>query len=433
VYMVASIAGLEQRKVRTIDITGAYLNASMEREVFMRLDPKLAKILCEVGGSEYTDNLNPDGSLIVELKKALYGCVESAKLWYEDLSKCLMSLGFVKNEKDSCIFNVLVQGHQCTVSVYVDDLMCTCESDEVLEWLESKLRERYKEITSHQGDKHSYLGQTFDFSSPGKVKVTMEGYIADVLNLYEVEGFAATPATSSLFEVDAKSVALEGKDSEEFHSRVYKLLYLAKRVRPDLHTAITFLSTRIQCSTVEDWNKLIRVLKYLNATQHLGIVLEPTKGLHVLAYVDASFAVHEDFKSHTGGVITLGRGPIYVTSKKQKLNSKSSTESELIGISDVLPQVIWTRDFLLGQGYTIDAATLFQDNKSTIILANRGSSNSERTRHVAIRYFFIKDRIASGEICVEYLPTDQMLADILTKPLQGQLFRRLRKELLNME
>ena len=123
-------------------------------------------------------------------------------------------------------------------------------------------------------------------------------------------------------------------------------------------------------------------------------------------------------------------GALFAKSTRQKLVTKSSTESELVGLSDSVPQIIWTRDFLTSQGYPVRAATIYQDNKSTICLAEKGRSTSERTRHINIRYFFVKDRIASGEVRVEYLPTQLMVADILTKPLQGELFRRLRDALL---
>ena len=113
--------------------------------------------------------------------------------------------------------------------------------------------------------------------------------------------------------------------------------------------------------------------------------------------------------------------------------TKSSTESELVGVSDVLPQIVWLRDFLIGQGYDLGPAKLFQDNMSTIAMANRGSSNSSRTRHIAIRYFFVKDRIDAGEVVVEHLGTDDMLADALTKPLQGAQFLRMRSGLMGVE
>jgi hypothetical protein len=149
--------------------------------------------------------------------------------------------------------------------------------------------------------------------------------------------------------------------------------------------------------------------------------------------VDASHGVHRDYKGHTGGLVTLGAGPVNVDSSKQRLNSKSSSETEVIAQSDYLSEVVWVRDFLMEQGYDVGPATFYQDNTSAIALAEKGRSTNKRTRHIGIRFFFIHDRIEKGEIRLEYLPTAEMVADILTKPLQGDLFRRLRKLLLNME
>jgi hypothetical protein len=122
-------------------------------------------------------------------------------------------------------------------------------------------------------------------------------------------------------------------------------------------------------------------------------------------------------------MISVSQGPVHVSSKRQKLNSKSSTEAELIGVSDALSQVIWTREFLLAQGHVVPAAVVKQDNK--------GRSTSSKTRHIGVRYFWVADRIEQGEVVLEYLATEDMAADILTKPLQGALFRKMRALLLN--
>lgn len=115
---------------------------------------------------------------------------------------------------------------------------------------------------------------------------------------------------------------------------------------------------------------------------------------------------------------------------KLKLVTKSSTESELVALSDGLSQVIWLRDYMIFQGYNVRVATVFQDNQSTLALAERGFSNSERTRHINIRYFFVKDRIDSKEIELVYKSTTEMLADIMTKPLALEVFSRLRRVLM---
>jgi KUP system potassium uptake protein len=120
-------------------------------------------------------------------------------------------------------------------------------------------------------------------------------------------------------------------------------------------------------------------------------------------------------------------------STRKKINTKSSTEAELVGVADAMSQIAWVRNFLIAQGFEITDNVIYQDNQSTILLARNGRrSSGKRTRHIDIRYFFVTDRIAQGDVRVEYCPTQQMVADIFTKPLQGSLFRRLRDLVLNV-
>jgi hypothetical protein len=196
-----------------------------------------------------------------------------------------------------------------------------------------------------------------------------------------------------------------------FHSAVAKLLYLAKRARPDLLTTVAFLSTRVSKSTEEDMNKLNRLLRYLNRTKRLGIIIETDDEFHLLAFIDASFDIHFDGKSHTGLFITFGKGPVFLGSWKHRLVTKSSTEAELVGMSDCLGQVIWFKEFLEEQGYKIGPAIVYQDNKSTMALVERGQSNSQGTRHINIRYFFIKDRVEKNEITIKHKSTLEMISD----------------------
>jgi hypothetical protein len=188
-----------------------------------------------------------------------------------------------------------------------------------------------------------------------------------------------------------------------------------------------FLCTRVQSCNEDDYKKLIRMLKFLRATKDDFLTLSATSLHNVRWWVDASYAVHPDIKSHTGGALSLGRGVVYGTSKRQKLNTKSSTEAEVVGTDDVMPQVLWTLYFLKAQGYKIDDNILYQDNKSSILLETNGrGSSGKRTRHMNVRYFFIADRVKSKEIRIEYCPTGIMVADYFTKPLQGTIFQQLR-------
>ena len=137
-------------------------------------------------------------------------------------------------------------------------------------------------------------------------------------------------------------------------------------------------------------------------------------------------------KSHSGAIMTLGKGAIQSISKKQKLNTRSSTESELIAVDDGMSQVLWTKYFLEAQGYKIKS-TINQDNESTIKLQTNGpKSIGKRSRHINIRYFFITDQIEKGNVEVRYCPTDEMEGDYMTKPLQGNKFHKFRKFIMNL-
>ena len=150
-----------------------------------------------------------------------------------------------------------------------------------------------------------------------------------------------------------------------------------------------------------------------------------------LPTIDTAFAVHPDFKSHTGAGMTLGRGMPITKSQKQKLNTRNSTEAELVGDDDVAIMILWTSFFMEAQGYKVDNNILYQDNNSTILLLNNGKkSSSKRTRAINIRYFFLTDQIKKGNLSVEYCPTAQMTADFFTKPNQGKLFQKFKKRIM---
>ena len=123
-------------------------------------------------------------------------------------------------------------------------------------------------------------------------------------------------------------------------------------------------------------------------------------------------------RSHTGGMMSFGIGALHTKSTKQKLNTKSSTEAELVGVSEYLPYHIWLLNFLKHQGYDVKEKLLFQDNESTIKMEVNGRNLcTGNSRHVDIRFFFVHDRVKTGKVDVVYFPTDKMVADFFTKPL----------------
>ena len=197
--MVAAIAAKEKRHVKTVDIGGAYLNADIsDREILMELDSISAALLIEIDPS-YQQYLRDNGTMVVMLNKALYGCVESSKLWYNLISSTLTASGFIINPIDPCILNKSINEIQCTIVIYVDDLFITCEDLSMIEDVEKILIDKFKDIAVHDGKIHSYLGMTWDFTAPFQVKITMEGYTNELLAHYNITGLVNTPATDNLF------------------------------------------------------------------------------------------------------------------------------------------------------------------------------------------------------------------------------------------
>ena len=131
--------------------------------------------------------------------------------------------------------------------------------------------------------------------------------------------------------------------------------------------------------------------------------------------------------------MSLGKGSPFSSSISQKLNTKSSTEAELVGVDDGMPLVIWTRNFMIEQGYDVKDNVVYQDNQSAILMERNGrASSGRRTRHVNIRYFFVTDRVKNGELRIEYCPTGDMWGDFFTKPLQRSAFKRQRAQIMNL-
>jgi hypothetical protein len=288
-----------------------------------------------------------------------------------------------------------------------------------------------------RGSVHKYLDMTLDFSSKHVVKVSMCEYVDEIIKAWDKaclkfdDGFTVvksqtkikTAAPDDLFKIDEEAVKLEPAASKCFHNIVAKTLYVTKRAKPDTAVAVAFLTTRVREPDVDDWRKLRHLVEYLCSTRNLPLVLGANNTGVLSWYVDASFAVHPNMRGHTGRELTMGTGFPLVSSTKQKLNTRSLTESELVGVDDVFPQILWARLFLKAQGFKVVDNVIHQDNKSTILLERNGrASSSKRTNHIKIWYYVVTDRISKRDVSIEWCHTSQMVADFLTKPLHGKVF-----------
>jgi len=215
-----------------------------------------------------------------------------------------------------------------------------------------------------------------------------------------------------LFTVNPNAEKLDQKLSEGFHTVTAKLGYIMKRARPDIETGVSFLMKRVAKSDTVDWKKLKILIGFRKGTIDELRIICATSLTAIMTFVDSVYAVHENMRSHTGGLVSFGIGTAHARSITSKVNVKSATESELVSAAEYLPYILGFRYFMESQGYKIENNTLFQDNKSALLMETDGrNSCTGNSRHINIRYFWIKDRVDNKEVRVEYLPMHMMLAD----------------------
>jgi hypothetical protein len=398
------IDAIEGRKVATCDIPGAFLQAnwSADRDCYLKFKGAMVSMICDID-SKYKKNVvhgkNGRKYMYAKLTKAVYGTLLGAILFYKKLSKQLTDWGYKPNCYDRCTFNKMIDGNQVTIQFHVDDLKISHIKQSVIDSVLTDLNNEFgttkKPLAATTGHIHNYLGITIDYNEIGKVKFTMYDYLEDILSKMpsDMNGTALTPASDHMFETEDDSPSLNEKESDFFHRTTARLLFAAKRARSDLQVAVAYLCTQVKSPNQSDYRTLTRVIKYLQLTIFIPLVLGWDGTGQLKWSVDASFAIHKDMRSHTGAVITLGQGALMSMSLKQKINTKSSTEAELVGVDDAMNFVEWIQLFVEEQIKSINDDSVLrkigsdvviqQDNISTIQLVNNGqASSTKRTQHI---------------------------------------------------
>ena len=186
IMMIAGIAAQQHRVVATADVKGAFLNANMSSDVFMTLNKELAQLMIEINPN-YIHYKNEKGCIVVKLIKALYGCIESAKLWYDEISTFIQSIGFIKSVNDQCVFiKKEIDNSMTHLTIYVDDLLITSPNKQYIENIERELIQKYNEISFNFGQKQEYLGMEFNFEKHDEVTISMRKKIENLLVEYDI-------------------------------------------------------------------------------------------------------------------------------------------------------------------------------------------------------------------------------------------------------
>ena len=433
---LVTIFAFEKRDVAVFDVPGAYLHADLPDDKFalLKFEGQFVDIMVEVN-PDFASSIRYERGrkvLYCRILKALYGMIESALLWYTLYADVLKQQGFKLNKVDKCVANKVVNGKQLSIGWYLDDNIVGGETSAVSALIEN-INKRIPGLVIQRGRKLEFLGIDFFFRGDGKVDIGTVPYIKQMIKDFEEEiGMALTKKYSSphakwLFKVNEKATKLKRDKAEIFLKYVMKIAWAMKRSRPDIEFTNTFMMTRIHEPNREDWHKFMRMMCWLKTTQNDVRTVGADDLLHMLTMTDSAHAVHNDMKGYTGQIITMGTGVLDQKASKQTMNTRSSTECEHVGTSEGLPKNIYFEMFIEEQGYKLKSNILAKDNESEIkILKNVRDSCTWNMKHVAIKHFWSTDRIKNGNIGVVYCPTDEMLADYNSKPLQGKAFKTFR-------
>ena len=452
IIITGVIEAKQRRDVMVSDVPNAFVQTKVPTtnvdgkpadRIIMKIRGILVDMLVDMNPTLYAPYVIEHGNnkvLYVQMLMALYGMLIASLLYYKQFVRDIKTIGFVLNPYDPCVANRTVYNKQHTICWHVDDIKSSHVQPKVNDEFHIWLRTTYGqdgigEVKSSRGLRHDYLAMIFDYSVPGSLRLDMCNYVKSMIHdfPYKIKD-EKYPWNQNMFKVYETEKDLGDDRRQVFHTFVMKGMFVCKRASQDIAPGIAFLSTRTKSPNEGDWRKLLKLLGFMKRTQDDVATLEADDAQRLSWHVDVSFAVHADLKSHTGATFTMGKGCVTSACQKQKVNTRSTTEAELVGLDDVLSKIIWTLLFVRAQGFHVLSNVVHRDNTSTMKLEQNGKESSgRRTRHFDIKYFYATDLIRRKLLKIEYCPTDQMVADYTSKPTMAALFRGFRNLIMNFD
>ena len=389
-----------------LDVNNAFLHGDLKEEVYMQMP-------------EGVDNPT---NKVCRLVKSIYGLKQASRQWHEKLLTALETQGFIQSKHDYSLFINKQNGHINIAAVYVDDIILTGTDVDTLKALKAYLHQEFS--IKDLGRLNYFLGMEVGYTTDGIIlsqkKFTRE--------LIESCGFDTTKRAITPLPMTVKLSNTEGEfysDTEKYRSLVGKLNFLT-HTRPDLSYAVQTLSQFLKNPREHHVAALHHTLRYLAHTEGQGILLKASDAVSLQAFSDSDWASCPDTRrSVTGYILLLGGSPISWKSKKQGTVSKSSAEAEYRAMAAAASEVTWIVNLLEDLGvHHLKPITLHCDNQSALHIAKNPVFH-ERTKHIEIDCHFTRDKVLEGLLHLNYLPTQQQLADIFTKPLCSTQFQTL--------
>jgi len=431
-------------ELKQMDVVSAFLNAKLKEELFIE---------------------QPDGyadakdDKVWKLKKAIYGIKQAPYEWNKEINSLLTTIGFKRLKTDPCLYTKISKsGKVIVLFIFVDDIVIAYHRIDKQEWMNyhAIITSRYK--IKDLGDAQWVLGMNITRDRIKRtITIDQRRYIKKKLEQFKLTNVnpSRIPGDKNLRMVqEAKEAVPEEDRNPSYREIVGSVLYASIGTRPDIAHAVHEVSKFNNNPSSLHYKAATRILKYLSGTVDTHILTYKASGhtlskfvvdgqvifapvLHVSVFCDADWAGdHTDRKSTSGYLVRINNNTVSWSAKKQNTISLSSAEAEYMAIASAAQEAIWTRQFLTELFHlTLDthnlySCTILTDNTSAAQIAKHDVSH-DRTKHIDIRYHFIRDYLQDGWFDLRWVPTDDQLADIFTKVLPINRFESLVDSILN--
>jgi len=385
--------------IKQFDVKTAFLNGDLQEEIYMKHPPGF-----ETGHPEK----------LCLLKKTLYGLKQAPRSWNAKLSTTLQACSLQQSSSDPCVYFGKIHNEFVYLVIHVDDGLLFSRSSSSIQQILNQLSQQFTITVS---EPTTFVGiEIFYRKAQGIMNLTQGNFIKTLIEKFRMSD--CKPASTPMQPNTDLKPAEVCPTNIPYRELIGSLLFLARTTRPDIAYAISRLSQFCTCYDENSWNHAKTVLRYLQGTIMLGLEYKRTHSILANGFTDSDYAGDKnDRKSHSGFVFFIDKALISWGSQKQSIVTLSSTEAEYVALANGVKEAIWLRNFLVELGYPQKEPTPVQvDNQSAIRLAHNPEFHN-RTKHIDVRFHFIRNLVTENEISVPYVPTDQQAADIMTKPL----------------
>ncbi|GJX55584.1 retrovirus-related pol polyprotein from transposon TNT 1-94 [Tanacetum coccineum] len=359
----------------------------------------------------FVDPYHPDQ--VYRLKKALYGLKQAPRAWYDELSNFLVSKGFSKGSIDPTLFITKHGEDILLVQIYVDDIIFGSTNPKLSKRFEKLMHNKFD--MSMMGELKFFLGIQIH-QSPRGIFINQAKYAQEILKKHGMTSCDSigTPMATKHLDADLSGTPV---DQTKYRSMVGALMYLTAS-RPDIVHATCYCARYQAKPTEKHLTAVKRIFRYLKDSINMGLWYPKDTGFELTAFSDSDHAGCLDSrKSTSGGIQFLGGDKLVSwSSKKQDCTSMSSAEAEYVSLSACCAQVLWMRTQLTDYGFHFDKIPMYCDSKAAIAISCNPVQHS-RTKHIDVRYHFIKEQVEKGIVELFFVGTEYQLADLFTKAL----------------